>query len=158
MDAFTLRTTIQEKISELAKGKKSFALESNLVSNHSYDVCLELKARGYNTVLYYIGANELATLNARIEKRVRKGFHYVSPQDVKRRYEESLMKLPSNIKYFDKAIFIDNSYHGRWVTEVLQLENGIIVKAYEIPQWLKGILPIIEKLSKAYTLLRVRNK
>jgi predicted ABC-type ATPase len=158
MDAFTLRSTIQEKIIEMKKEQKSFALESNLVSNHSYDICVELRAKGYTTILYYIGANELAVLNARIEKRVRKGFHYISPEDVKSRYEEALIKLPSNLKHFDKAVFIDNSYQGKWITEVLQVENGVIVKAYDKPQWLKGILPTIEKLSKAYALLRAKSR
>jgi predicted ABC-type ATPase len=158
MDAFTLRSTIQEKINTLIKERKSFALESNLVSNYNYAIVGELNRKGYETILYYLGADDLTILNQRIEKRVREeGLHYVSPEDVKKRYQEALSKLPSNLKYFDKAIFIDNSLQGKWVTEVLHLANGVIVKdfGHEV-KWLKGIMPTIKKLSNAYSKFTAR--
>lgn len=158
MDAFTLRSTIQGKVNTLIKENRSFALESNLVSNYSYSIVDELSKKGYETILYYIGADDLMILNQRIDKRVREeGLHYVSPEDVRRRYEEALLKLPSNLKYFDKVIFIDNSIQGNWIKEVLHLQKGVITKTFDFePKWLKGIMPIIKKLSNAYSRLAAK--
>lgn len=133
------------------KGSKSFAIESNLVSNYSYEIIKDLSAKGYFTELIYIGVDKLDTLNERILERTDLGEHYISPADVAQRYKEALSKLPVNLKYFDEAVFADNSQPGGNIREILQLQNGIIVaRSQSMPTWINGILPIIERLSHAY--------
>jgi predicted ABC-type ATPase len=131
--------------------KESFAMESNLVSNYSYDIVRDLSARSYQTYLLYIGASDLNTLNQRISQRVKEGLHFISPLEVKQRYEEALKKLPSNLKHFDRVELLDNSIQGQAPSQILVMEKGIIKwKTEQTPTWLTSILPTIEKLSSAY--------
>lgn len=153
-DIHSLRLTVQDRINNHVQRKESFAFESNLVSNYSFDIVQDLSAKGYQTYLYYIGASDLKILNARIDQRVSEGLHYVSPAEVKQRYEEALKKLPSNLKHFDKVSFLDNSVQGIEPSEVLKMERGVIkwISA-ETPTWLAQILPSIQRLSGAYEKL-----
>lgn len=147
----SLRAIIQAKINNHMLRKESFALESNLVSNYSYDIVRDLSAKNYKTYLFYIGAGDLNILNNRISQRVKEGLHYVSPAEVKQRYEEALKKLPSNLKHFDKVLILDNSIHGQAPSEILKMEKGIVTWiSQQTPTWLAPILPTIQKLSLAY--------
>ena len=134
--------------------KESFASESNLVSNYSFDIVNDLSAKGYQTYLFYIGVSDLKILNTRIDQRVEEGLHYISPADVKQRYEDALKKLPSNLKHFDKVVFLDNSVQGVQPFEVMNLHRGVIkwISA-ETPIWLVQILPSIQRLSAAFEKL-----
>jgi predicted ABC-type ATPase len=155
IDQFSLRNLIRVKIDAYVRARESFAMESNLVSNYSYEIVQDLSSKGYQTELLYIGVNDLETLNLRIQQRVLLGKHYISPKDVEQRYKEALQKLPSNLKLFDAASFFDNSVADSKPIELMQLRNGIIVSQQDqLPQWLLGRYPIIEKLSVAYRKLR----
>lgn len=159
IDTHSLRLTVQDRINNHVQHKESFAFESNLVSNYSFDIVNDLSAKGYQTCLFYIGANDLAVLNSRIAQRVQEGLHYVSPEDVKQRYQEALKKLPSNLKHFDKAVFLDNSVQGAAPTEILHLERGIIKwRTTAEPVWVAQILPTIQRLSSAYEKLAGKKK
>lgn len=98
IDIHSLRLAVQDRINNHVLHKQSFAFESNLISNYSFDIVIDLSVKGYQTCLFYIGANDLAVLNSRIAQRVHEGLHYVSPEDVKQRYETSLKKLPGHLK------------------------------------------------------------
>jgi predicted ABC-type ATPase len=134
-------------------------MESNLVSNFSFEIVNDVATKNYSTALYYIGATDLTILNQRIQDRVLLGLHYVSPADVQTRYNEALAKLPSNLKLFDRVSFLDNSSQGPAPTEALRLERGIVVwESPSLPQWLERILPSIRRLSAAYETLKSRPK
>jgi predicted ABC-type ATPase len=153
-DAFSMREEIQRRISLCIEHRASFGFESNLVYNYNYDIVNELSAKNYRTVLYFIGADNVNTLNERIRQRVVLGFHYVAPADVSDRYKSTLQKLPANLKLFDKAILFDNSIQDVFPKEILHLEKGMITwKSDHPPIWLNEILPTIQKLSDAYQKL-----
>lgn len=155
IDQFSLRNLIKAKIDVYVRTNESFAMESNLVSNYSYEIVQDLSAKGYQTELLYIGVNDLDTLNQRIKQRVLLGKHYISPNDVEQRYRDALQKLPANLKLFDVASIFDNSVNDANPVELMQLKNGIIVSQQDkLPQWLLAKYPIIEKLSMAYQKLR----
>lgn len=138
--------------------RKSFALESNLVSNYSYDIVKDLSDKGYFTELLYIGVNDEQILNQRIAERVKLGKHYVSPTDVSQRYKDSLSKLPANLKLFNEAVLVDNSNYAD-PREVLQLQDGIVVsKPDSLPEWLEKIFPTIQRLSSAYEAIREKGE
>jgi predicted ABC-type ATPase len=155
IDGFSLREEIQRRISSNVAQHKSFGIESNVVNNHNYEIVHEVSSKNYQTVLYFIGAENLEILNSRIRQRVLLGHHYVSPEDVRERYRSALQKLPSNLKLFDRAIFLDNSIQNAPPVEVLHLEKGVIKwRLAYTPEWLFQILPIIEKLSAAYQKIK----
>jgi predicted ABC-type ATPase len=70
IDQFSLRALIKSRIENHVRTRESFAMESNLVSNYSYEVVQDLSAKGYQTELIYVGVSYLNTLNKRIEQRV----------------------------------------------------------------------------------------
>jgi predicted ABC-type ATPase len=154
IDQFSLRALIKSRVDEYAAANKSFAMESNLVSHYSYAVAQDLSRRGYRTELVYIGVSDLNTLNLRILQRTLLGKHYISPTDVEQRYKEALDKFPSNLKFFDSATILDNSFDDSKPTELMHLKRGIIISKVDVlPPWLEHKYPIIEKLSKAYQKL-----
>ncbi len=114
IDQFSLRIHIRELVNSYARERKSFSLESNLVSYYSYDIVKDLSAKGYFTQLLYFGVEKLQTLNDRIAERVKFGQHYVSPHDVASRYHDPLSKLPVNLKPFNEASLIDNGLACCW--------------------------------------------
>jgi predicted ABC-type ATPase len=155
IDQFSLRNLIKTKIDSYISARESFAMESNLVSNYSYEIVQDLSSKGYQTELLYIGVNDLDTLNQRIQQRVLLGKHYISPKDVEQRYNEALQKLPVNLKLFNVASIFDNSAADENPIELMQLRNGVIIsRSDSLPQWLATRYPIIEKLSMAYRKLR----
>jgi predicted ABC-type ATPase len=154
IDQFSLRALIKIRVDEYVRTSKSFAMESNLVSHYSYAIVQELSLKGYHTELIYIGVSDLNTLNLRILQRTLLGKHYISPSDVEQRYKEALDKLPPNLRFFDSAIILDNSFNDAKPTELMHIKRGVIIsKAEVLPQWLESKYPIIEKLSNAYRKL-----
>ena len=153
IDVYESRREVNERVQNNFKKRQSFGIESNLTSNSSYEIAKEANNQGYQTKLFYIGVDELEKLNQRIDERVIRGFHYISPQEVALRYQDSLNRLPGNLKWFDEANIFDNSVQigsedgseeFTIPTLVLRAEKGILTSLDPSPpKWLQPILPRI---------------
>jgi predicted ABC-type ATPase len=60
---------------------------------------LKIQETGYHLPVNFISTNNLDTLNARINNRVKEGGHYVRPDIVEERYNTGLRLLNH---YFDR--------------------------------------------------------
>ena len=88
---------------------ESFVVETTL-SGHTYlQMMLDVRIRGFEVVLVYIGTENVEINLARIRNRVLAGGHNVPESDVRRRYKRSFENLPIATERSDHTILFDNS-------------------------------------------------
>ena len=101
---------VLESIQDASKSRADFAFETTLSGRSYVRVIRDLRARGYRIHMFYlwIPGPELALL--RIRERVQKGGHNVPAQDVRRRYDRTLVNLFSLYRpLLDTLRVFDNS-------------------------------------------------
>jgi predicted ABC-type ATPase len=98
----------------------------------------EVKRRGYETRLVYVGAQSPEQCVRRVEQRARGGGHDVPEGDVRRRYRRSLTRLPKAAAEADRALVYDNSDLGGRARPLLEVRAGqIVFVAASKPSWLE---------------------
>lgn len=122
--------------------KKSFAMETTLTGHRPLRTIQIAKEQGYNIKLIYVGIETPKDSFQRVQERIKAGGHYISIEDIERRYSRSLTNLPKALQLADKAIIFDNSMQSH--RALLYIENGIIQEIYQIdlPEWLKRLINI----------------
>ncbi len=109
------------KVTDIAAGKlavkeiercisngESFTQETTLSGHRIEKTVARAKSLGYGIIMYYIGLNTKYESIFRIENRVKKGGHYIKPEDVERRFGKRFEQLKRIIPYCDKVVFYDN--------------------------------------------------
>jgi predicted ABC-type ATPase len=79
------RLLIQEVKDRVHRGE-NFSFESTLSGRTWATLLKDAKVKSYNITIYYLFLKSVQTNLKRIRQRVKKGGHFVSDQDVKRRY------------------------------------------------------------------------
>ncbi len=88
--AFTAGRIMLERIQELAKEKKDFAIETTLATKTYESLFKELKAKRYEIVLLFVYLNSSKEAIKRVAKRVSEGGHNIPKEIIERRYERGL--------------------------------------------------------------------
>lgn len=100
-----------KRIRTLADRRESFALESTLAGVGHARFCQKLKRQGYRITLIYVWLDDPGIAIHRVEERVRKGGHDIPPDEVRRRYDRSLINFVDRYRPLaDEWVVIDNSY------------------------------------------------
>ena len=102
------RHVLKSAAEHLSKNE-SFAVETTMAGKNYLQMMLDARNRGFETVLVYIGTENVEINLARIRNRVLAGGHDVPEEDVRRRYLRTLDNLPIAIKRADHSILFDNS-------------------------------------------------
>ena len=120
---------------------ESFAAETTLSGNTYLRMMAEVKQKGWQVNLIYIGIDNVQTSIERVAQRVAQGGHNVPEEDIRRRYARSLANLPPALQLADRTLIFDNStIEGH--RQILTIENGRVTqKARELPEWIKTLLP-----------------
>lgn len=135
----------RERIGDHINKEESFMIESNLSKVSEYDWIQLIIKKGYETVLYFLGTEDLDININRVKKRVKEGGHYVPESIIEHRYRMGLSYLKSKILIFKEAYIIDNSQEMFKVMAVLN--SGRIIQMEErCPRWVDGILYIAKKI------------
>lgn len=103
------KETLRRIDSLLSRGD-SFAIESTLSGNGYLPVIKRAREAGYEVLICYTFVDSPEACIERIEGRVRKGGHFVPPQDVRRRYYRS--KRNFLFKYTGEADYWMMCYNG----------------------------------------------
>ncbi|KOP23815.1 hypothetical protein AMR41_24145 [Hapalosiphon sp. MRB220] len=116
---------------------ESFAVETTL-SGHTYlRMMAEVRQKGWQVNLIYVGIDNVETSIERVATRVAQGGHNVPEEDIRRRYTRSLSNLSIAIQQADQILIFDNSTVQGY-QQVLTIENGRVTqKVRELPEWLK---------------------
>jgi predicted ABC-type ATPase len=84
---------VLERIRELASNRADFGFETTLSGRTYVKLLKDMKASGYNVVLFFLWLPNARMAISRVRIRAKAGGHYVPPEDIRRRYEAGLRNL-----------------------------------------------------------------
>lgn len=98
-----------EEFARLVEKKETFALESTISGQTYLRHLARAKAMGFNIELHYLWVSDPAESIARVKQRVKKGGHFVPPEDIRRRFHRSLANLFNDyLPLADQWVIWDN--------------------------------------------------
>ncbi len=119
----------------------NFTQETTLSGVRTLKTIRSARERDYYIRLYYVGVDSCEECLLRIENRVRKGGHNISPEDVRRRYEKRFDDLLTILPYCDEAVFFDNE---NGFSQAAEYRNGRLTLCNEAPP--RWVMLLAEKL------------
>lgn len=137
-DIFKAGKIAVKQIKEYFENGKSFNQETTLCGYSIFKNVMKAKDLGYEVELFYVGLASAELAKERVEQRVRDGGHGIPPEDIERRYVESLENLKKIIPLCDRVIIYDNTKSFRKITSFINGECKDC--AEEIPKWCEEIL------------------
>lgn len=119
----------------------SFAVETTLAGTGVLRLMEQARGRHFTVHLVYIGIENVVTALDRIAERVAQGGHGVPSQDIRRRYERSMLHLGQAVTLAHHVLIIDNSLE-QGMRVVLAVDDGeVTMRAPGMPTWVRVHLP-----------------
>ncbi len=108
--AFTAGRIMLERIQELARERKDFAIETTLATKTYESLFKELKAMRYEIVLLFVYLDSPKEALKRVAKRVKEGGHNIPKEIIERRYERGLKNFKEiYLSIADSWVVFDNT-------------------------------------------------
>ena len=121
--------------------KESFAVETTLRSNVSFEQAQYAKNRGFTTEMRYLALQSFGLHLERVKARADAGGHSASEATLRRIYESSLRNLGRAIREMDELWVYGNTRLDAEHPLVLEAHEGRILYAAEpLPDWLHTAL------------------
>lgn len=137
----------KERMTRHIENRESFMIESNLSKKADYEWVEKMQSSGYETILYFLGTDDVTINKDRVLNRVAQGGHNVAAPIIEQRYRMGLTYLKSEILNFTEAYLYDSS--GRMPEQMAALKKGIIIECTEYPVlWVRETLFIAERLQQ----------
>jgi len=125
-----IRVTVNREFEAFVQGcierRTSFAIETTLRSNVTFDQAARAKAAGFTTEMRYLALRDFAMHVERVKVRADAGGHSASEGTLLSIYRSSLANLARAIAEMDDLWVYDNSPVGGPPRLVLEAENGEI--------------------------------
>ena len=122
---------------------RSFSVETTLSGQAHRAMIAEARARGYRIELNYVGTSDVTINLERIRLRVEAGGHDVPEDDVRRRYERSLVHAPTVAADADYVMAFDNS--GPEMVPIIDREDNEVREYRDTPLWAMAIAAAIRR-------------
>jgi predicted ABC-type ATPase len=146
-NSLTAEVIIKNHMKDLIAEAWSFMIESNLAKASDYEWVGLMRKQGYQTVLYFLGTDDVEINKRRVLQRVMEGGHGVPEPIIEQRYRMGLTYLKKEILSLDEAHLVDGS--GYPPREVATLQQGrIISKEPGLPKWVNEVLFLAERLQE----------
>jgi predicted ABC-type ATPase len=127
---------------ECLQGEASFNQETTLTGHSILSNIKKAKENGFKIDLFYVGLESVELSIERVSRRIKKGGHGVSEDDLRRRYASSFENLKAVLPLCDKVQIYDNS--REWLEALNPLLIGINGKIEywdkSCPQYLTNVL------------------
>lgn len=121
--------------------RESFAFETVFSHPGKLEEIQLAKEAGYYIRLVFLGLANPQLSIARVMRRVARGGHAVPPEKIPGRYARNLENLAKAVSRVDEAVIWDNSAEDQKPVEVLEFQNGMLLKrSAEIPAWVERTL------------------
>ncbi|WP_020211043.1 zeta toxin family protein [Gilvimarinus chinensis] len=145
--AYQAAIIAEERRQQHLKDGHSFVSESTFSHPSKVELVRKAKAQGFTVQLYHISLESAEKAVERVSDRVGKGGHPVPEDKIRGRYERNPAYIRQAAKESDSAFVFDNSVEGRLPELVVEMRNGIVVKASrDRPQWVEeAYKPDLEK-------------
>lgn len=121
--------------------RESFAFETVFSHPGKLEEIQLAREAGYYIRLVFIGLANPQLSVARVMRRVACGGHAVPPEKIPGRYARNLENLAKAVPLVDEAVIWDNSAEDKKPVEVLEFQNGMLLKrSAGIPAWVERTL------------------
>lgn len=105
---FTASKIMLKRISDLVKQEKNFAFETTLSGQNYLKLIKSLQKKNYSVNLIFLYLDSTQEAKKRVAYRVKTGGHFISDDDIERRYYRGLKNLiDAYLDLVDYAILID---------------------------------------------------
>ena len=128
-----------ERMNQFIAKKVSFAIETNLADNDTWQFQLRLPMIGYAVHLHFLGTSDVNICIDRVKMRYLHGGHFIRPDIVKLRYENGLKLLQFYKDVPDRLFLTDNSTTANQLCAELQ-KGEIVFQAPSLPSWVEFVL------------------
>lgn len=143
------KMAILEQEHLLAQGS-TFALETTLSGKRELELMRRAREAGYKANLVFIGTAGPKINIGRVIERLANGGHDVPDEDVERRYQRALEKLPEAIKNADRSFVLDNSRSSQGMRLLFSREHTRVKYiSRNMPEWARTSL---EKYVKEHNM------
>jgi len=120
----------------LQESEIDFCFETVMSHPSKIEEIKEAKQKGYKTYLYFICIDDPEVNVSRVENRVIKGGHNVSPEKISSRYYNTLNNLMPMIENVDKTYLFDNSSEEyRLIAKIADNRLSLEIDPSELPNW-----------------------
>ncbi|MBV6717183.1 zeta toxin family protein [Paenibacillus chitinolyticus] len=123
--------------------RRDFSIETTLAGGNVVRQMQRAKAAGFDITMYYVGLKNVDYHIERVARRVEQGGHSIPEEDIRRRYDRSLDRVPEALRLTDRAFVFDNSTGFKKVAEFDHGKLQIHVK--QSPDWVDRIIKGWEK-------------
>lgn len=120
----------------LQESEIDFCFETVMSHPSKIEEIKEAKEKGYRTYLYFICIDDPEVNVSRVENRVIKGGHNVSPEKISSRYYNTLNNLMPMIENVNKTYLFDNSSEEyRLIAKIADKRLSLEIDPSELPNW-----------------------
>ncbi|MFB9076144.1 zeta toxin family protein [Flavobacterium procerum] len=120
----------------LQESEIDFCFETVMSHPSKIEEIREAKQKGYKTYLYFICIDDPEVNVSRVENRVIKGGHNVSPEKISSRYYNTLSNLMPMIQNVDKSYLFDNSSEEyKLIAKISENKLSLEIDPSELPNW-----------------------
>lgn len=120
----------------LQESEIDFCFETVMSHPSKIEEIREAKQKGYKTYLYFICIDDPEVNVSRVENRVIKGGHNVSPEKISSRYYNTLSNLMPMIENVDKSYLFDNSSEEyKLIAKISENKLSLEIDPAELPNW-----------------------
>jgi predicted ABC-type ATPase len=123
--------------------RQSFVVETTLRTQDAITQAKQAKKKGFFTIMFYIGTEDVKENIERVRKRALGGGHAAPPKKIVATYQASMKNLPVAMQCFDRVFVYDNSDRISVCpnTKLEGLKLVLVVEKGNIqPQWLHKVL------------------
>jgi predicted ABC-type ATPase len=134
--AFEAGRIMLNRIQRLADAGDDFAFESTLASRSFAPMLRRFKTQGYRIAIYYFSLSSVKLAQRRVRLRVKLGGHDVPAEDVRRRFDRSIINVfELYMPLADQWQVFDNSRRG-WARPIAA-SDGLTLIVKDADRWQK---------------------
>jgi predicted ABC-type ATPase len=132
----------EDFVSAQIQARESFAIETTLRSNITFQQAQSAKSAGFDVQMLYLCAGDFESCLLRVTARGLAGGHSAPAKQLREIYQASIANLPRAIHEMDAIRIYDNGNAGCEPKLVLEAISGRIKYCFnDAPQWLANVLP-----------------
>lgn len=126
---------------ELLRDGATFCFETVFSHPSKIDFLADAKALGYQIVLVYIHLDSDQLNQARVDKRVNEGGHFVPADKITSRIPRTMMHITTSLPLVDLVMLYDNTSSTDPYRRVASISNNTLqLHCDTLPTWAKEIL------------------
>ena len=121
-----------EEISQLSYKQLDFAFESTLAGKTYLSLLQNIQDKGYSIHIFFLWIPSVALAEERIKQRVKEGGHNVPVDDIRRRFQRSLVNFVESYRALCATWIIFDNSTGRPIPIVINNGAELIIYKKEI--------------------------